>query len=105
MFFRGDISVSANAFPKGVKHTILMEALLLHHDVRSKTYIASMLKYWVFMITNWIALPLVITGVLITEWGNLTKYDKLDLLHGVVLFFVIPFLIAWFAFTHIKKEN
>ena len=74
MFFRGDIDVSC--WPEGVERSLLMEVVLLHHDVRSKTYIASMLKYWVFMLTRWVALPLVIAGVLITEWGSLTWYDK-----------------------------
>lgn len=103
MFFRDDIGVSGHC--NDVDINPFMTVLLLNHDVRSKTYIASMLKYWVFMLTRWVALPLVIAGVLITEWGSLTWYDKRDLLCGVALFFVIPFLIACFAFTHVKKEE
>lgn len=105
MFFRGDINVSANAYPENIKHTILMEALLLHHDVRSKTYIASMLKYWSFMLTSWGLFPFAIIGILITEGTDCLKTRRRELVYGVILIFVIPFLIAWFAFTHIKKEN
>ena len=103
MFFRNDIDVSC--WPEGVERSLLMEVLLLNHEVKSKTYIASLLKYWVFMLAHWVALQLAIAGVLITEWGSLTRYDKRDLLQGVALIFVIPFLIAWFAFTHVKKEE
>ena len=102
MFFRKDIDVSS--LPANMDCSLLMEALLLTHEVKSKTYIASMLKYWSFMLTNWVLFPFAIIGILITEGTDCLKTRRRELVYAVILIFVIPFLIAWFAFTHIEKE-
>ena len=65
MFFRDDIDVSGHC--NDVDRNPFMTVLLLNHDVRSKTYIASMLKYWASMAAYWVALPFAIVGLLATD--------------------------------------
>lgn len=100
MFFRDDIDVSS--YCNDVDRNPFMTVLLLNHDVRSKTCIASMLKYWVSMATYWVALPFAIVGLLATDGFSKHKRGILEAISALIL---IPFLIAWFAFTHVKKEE
>ena len=103
MLFRKDIDVSR--WSTDVNGSMFMRMLLINHDVKSKTYIASLLKYWVFMVTHWIALPFAIIWIFISCGRDSFVIRGEEVLQGVLLILLIPFLIAWFAFTHIKKEN
>ena len=104
-----------------------MFVMNMHFEIESKRYVYSLLKFLFIIIAIWLLIPIFIWSSYIDlrSWRGVlniydgqhysyedrrhierqARYHRANISHSLWLVILAPLLMAWFAFTHIKKEN